>query len=1703
MRIQNSMKKIFKKRVLIWLFLCVFTLSFTQTKANAISSNAVSGNWSSLTSWSGGIVPTKNDTVTIVSGSTITVDVDTSKCYKLKINSGGILNVSSHILKCYGSNVSKFVSPTTYWFIGNGHCTIYSGGTLNLNTGTLCLTGDFITNGTFNCGTGTIVFDTKRAPLAVYGTNIPTFYNVINKDSIPVSYPIAGGFGVTLHNDNTIIKGNLVVDGTFNRNTSALNDTTDITFAGTTTVSGMYSLYLNDVIINLGATLSMPLATSKTIYLYGDWTSNGTFACGLSTIWFSRDPNNALVQNVYQANPDLNPFYNLYTNKTTGSVTQLAGSLNTNGNLYVSNNFTVNKGTWDMGGIHRLYVGGNFVVTSGTGIYTASTGRLLMNGSNAVTPQTLNTGGSSLYKYTIMNTGAGVLQASDVTVTYEIQFTSGVQYTKNGATLYELYLSNNDPTLSLPAGYSATSFIVGKFRRAVTGVNNYSYPVGPLNTVPVKYRPFIYQQTTTGGASNVFVIEDAFTNTGTYYANWWAQIQPDAGTPTGSLNFSYNLSTDFPAGMTECAMSVLRGSIPLPANWNWVMSTTLGASGGNSGTTSAAMPATFSPYAFILGEPVPVATPTSICSGNSTLLVVTSPKGDGTYNWYDAATSGNLVQVNSTSYNTPVLNSTTTYYVSQVNNFTGCATHTTPVTVTVTAAPAVNAGINRSICSGSNLVLSGTSASNYTVLNWTKSGTGTFTNNGTLTPTYTPSAADISAGSVTLTLNATGSAPCGTFNDDMVLTIVPIPTANAGTDATICNGSSTTMSASGGTSYAWSPSTGLSATNISNPVANPTTATNYTVTVTNAGGCSAIDNVTVNVYATVTANAGSDVSIPNGTSTTLSAASGGSGTYTYSWAPSASLVNANVQNPTTTNLSSNVTYTLTVTDNSTGCQKTDQVQVTVTGGALSVTASGTPNAICVGQSVSLVASSSGGFGTYTYTWASNPIGFSLTTTSPSVSVTPTTSTTYLVTVNDGFTSVTGTTAVTVNPLPAANAGSDVAICSGNSTPLSASGGNTYAWSPSTGLNATNISNPTASPTSAITYIVTVTSAQGCQKTDNVTVSVNTLPTANAGSDISVCAGNSYNLSATGGNTYAWGPSTGLSATNISNPIATPASTLMYSVTVTSLQGCTDADDITITVNMLPSANAGADQAICAGKSASLNATGGTSYSWSPSLGLSSPTGSSPIATPANTTSYTVTVTNSNGCSSTDNMTVTVNPVPTANAGTDFPLCAGNSVNLGASGGGSYLWSPSTGLSATNIANPTASPANSITYNVLVTNAQGCTNSDDISITVNPLPLANAGADQSVCAGNTASLNATGGATYVWDHATSLSDANIANPTATPVSTTLYNVTVTTASGCSAIDNVNITVNPLPVANAGSDLSMCNGKNAQLTATGGVLYSWNPTTGLNNPTIQNPVATPSASTVYTVIVTDTNSCSKTDTVSLTVFANPVAVAGADQAVCEGISVNISAIGGTFYSWSTGDSTASFTTTPSASAIYNVTVTDENGCSDSDNLSVTVTPLPVISISSDVDNYFIYLGQLITITASPEGYSNYNFYTDSVSLQSGSLNYFSTSSLQNDQTIYISATENGCSSATDSITLMVKPIPNAFTPLNSDQVNDVFLKGLDITIFNRWGQELYSGKEGWDGKYNGKNVSPGTYYFILKLYDIKKTESEVKGSVTIFE
>lgn len=390
-----------------------------------------------------------------------------------------------------------------------------------------------------------------------------------------------------------------------------------------------------------------------------------------------------------------------------------------------------------------------------------------------------------------------------------------------------------------------------------------------------------------------------------------------------------------------------------------------------------------------------------------------------------------------------------------------------------------------------------------------------------------------------------------------------------------------------------------------------------------------------------------------------------------------------------------------------------------------------------------------------------------------------------------------TQSVTVVPLPLGSAGADQTICLGTSTALQANGGASYLWS--TGATTATIS---VAPLVTTAYTVRITNAGGCSITDTVVVNIFNDPSLQANADTSVCLGGSVQLQASGGLQYFWTPSTGLSATNIANPIASPTVTTDYIVAGLTSSGCVSLDTVRVTVNPRPQANAGSDQIVCNGNGAQLQASGGVSYSWSPSTGLSATNIPNPVATPTQTTDYIVTVTNASGCTATDTVRVFV---PTILAGSNRNICRGGNVQLQATligaptGNVSYSWSPSGGLSATNIANPVASPSVTTIYTVTAT-IGNCSVSNTVAVIVNPTPFIDAGLDVSIAPGANIQLNAvaTGGLTpytIQWTPSAGLSNAQVLNPTASPAATTRYYLSVSGANGCAVIDSVLITVDP--------------------------------------------------------------------------------------------------------------------------------------------------------------------------------------------------------------------------------------------------------------------------------------------------------------------
>ncbi|MFM1875141.1 MAG: hypothetical protein RL266_878, partial [Bacteroidota bacterium] len=565
--------------------------------------------------------------------------------------------------------------------------------------------------------------------------------------------------------------------------------------------------------------------------------------------------------------------------------------------------------------------------------------------------------------------------------------------------------------------------------------------------------------------------------------------------------------------------------------------------------------------------------------------------------------------------------------------------------------------------------------------------------------------------------------------------------------------------------------------------------------------------------------------------------------WTYQWTPATGLNNPNIAQPTAT-ITGQITYTLTATD-AVGCSGSDDVTITLLSNA---SANAGPDVqICPGDSVQLNAS-----GGVDYLWIPNLFIDNVSISNPNVF--PVFTQPYIVAVTNADGCI-GVDTVLVQVLtPQLNVSADETICFGDTVQLSASGAVSYSWSPNSDISDPNIADPLVYPTSTTTYVVDAVDADGCELQESVVITVQALPVADAGSDAAVCIGESTQLNASGGTNYTWSPSATLSNASIADPVATPSVSTVYTVTVSDQLGCESEDSVLITVNALPVADAGTGGTVCNGVGVQLSASGGDTYSWSPAAGLSDPNIFNPVALPTVPTEYVVTVTDANLCSSTDTVFV---DVFTVNAVGDTIICIGDAAQLGVIGGASWTWSPATDISDVNAQFPTVDPSSTTVYTVIADDGTGCLATDSVVVVVSPLPTAFAGFDQGVCAGSTAQLNATGGVIYQWSPSSGLSDPNISNPIVTFSSDTVtYTVTVIDAIGCSNTDDVTVWQEPLPDAVAGPDTTICFGESVQLFSGGGETYIWSPATGLNNPNIQNPVASPASTTTYTVTVGQT-------------------------------------------------------------------------------------------------------------------------------------------------------------------------------------------------------------------------------------------------------
>ncbi|NOY48032.1 MAG: T9SS type A sorting domain-containing protein [Chlorobi bacterium] len=415
-----------------------------------------------------------------------------------------------------------------------------------------------------------------------------------------------------------------------------------------------------------------------------------------------------------------------------------------------------------------------------------------------------------------------------------------------------------------------------------------------------------------------------------------------------------------------------------------------------------------------------------------------------------------------------------------------------------------------------------------------------------------------------------------------------------------------------------------------------------------------------------------------------------------------------------------------------------------------------------------------------------------------------------------------------------NAGSDQEICIGDAATLTATGTVSYSWN--TGETTASI---TVNPSITTTYTVTGTSSDGSTSTDTITVTVNSIPIANAGADQTICEGEETTLNASGGNTYLW--SNGATTQNIT---VSPTSTTNYSVIV-SQGSCSSTDEVMVTVKPRQTINAGNDVDIYLGESATLTVVGTGNILWS-----TGETTALIIVSPTNTTTYTVSVIETNGCASTDDVIVTVVNNFSPNAGVDVTICEGESTILTASGGTEYLWN--TGETTANI---TVNPMSTTIYSVLVTKDSN-SGTDEVTVFVDSPPELQVSDDKTINLGEYVTLSVSGADTYEWSNG-----ATQPNIAVSPQQTTVYSV-IGYTNDCSDIAQVTVNVANSVIAYAGKDMTICSGDTQTLIANGGETYLWS--TGEITKSID---VAPSEDTTYTVIVSNDYA---SDTASVSVF-----------------------------------------------------------------------------------------------------------------------------------------------------------------------------------------------------------------------------------------
>lgn len=995
----------------------------------------------------------------------------------------------------------------------------------------------------------------------------------------------------------------------------------------------------------------------------------------------------------------------------------------------------------------------------------------------------------------------------------------------------------------------------------------------------------------------------------------------------------------------------------------------------------------------------------SVCPGGSATITAS---GGISYVWTDG------VSMLGATPSIVVTPANTTQYACLVTDGSGCQ-GTVYTTVTVNPIPTATATNSGAYCPGDIMSVNETGGDG-TSWSWTSNGSASFSNATAQNPTVT----GVANGEIFTVTVTDGNGCVNTSNT--TITINPQPNATATNTGAYCLGDAMAVNETAGDATGWSWSSNGSATFSNSNAQNPTVtgAVNgeiFTVTVTDGNGCTNTSNttITVNPLPAVTAiNYGAYCA---GDPMAVNEVAGDASAWSWSSNGSATFSNSNAQNPTVNGVANGEVFTVTVTDGN-GCQNSANTTITVNP-TPNATASNT-GPVCNGTSFSVNETagdannwswSSNGSASFSNSNAQNP------TVSGAVN-----GEIFTVNVTDanGCTNST-TTTVTIIPSPVISSGTvnNPSTCATNTGSIQITGpGGTgdISWSGTASGSTTTTLPYTIGSLGAGSYTITYTDGSGCVS-NSLNIGLND-PSAPSFTFVSsgnptTCSGTEGTITLTGLNpsttynlTYddngsGVGP-TSITTDGSGNYTVTGLDAGSYANFVAELSGCTgsQAGPVVLTDPAAPNATASNSGAYCAGDAMDVNETAGDAVSWSwtssGSASFSNPNAQNPTITGAvNGETFTVTVTDANGCTSSANTTVTINTLPNANATNTGAYCAGDAMSVGENAGSAISWSWTSNGSATfsnpNAQNPTVTGGvNGEVFTVTVTGVNGCTNTANTTITVNPLPNATAMNSGAYCPGDAMDVNETAGDAISWswtsNGSATFSSSSAQNPTVTgAVNGEIFTVNISDVNGCSNTAQTTITINPAPAATAVNSGAYCAGDAMDVNETGGDATTWswssNGSATITNATDQNPAITGAADgEVFTVSVTDANGCTNTAQTTITINALPSVNAGTDQTVCDGDNITLSGSGAASYSWDNGVTNGVAFTQAIGTVTYTVTGTDGNGCSNTDQVDVTVNALPTVDAGADQT---VCEGTSVTVTgAGAVTYTWDNGVTDGV-------------------------------------------------------------------------------------------------------------------------